>query len=1179
MQEYSSSNYELEYELMKYKLTSDALGIALWDMDVVGSDPANLGNKMTWSPQVRQMFGFKDEHDFPDVLGSLIDRMHPEDKENALNAFAAHINDRSGETSFNVEYRAMLKDGKYRHFHSFGATLRDSAGVPLRIAGAIRDINSRKNMQNERAKILESVKKRDRLLNAVNQAASLLLAVDDNDGIEIPIMNSMEIIGRAVNADRIHIWKNEIIGGELQVINVDVQFVHAYEWLSETGKQKTEVPDGVMTPYSGMSVWKNKFIQNEYIGGPLSKLSAGDREYFESFDVKSVILIPLFLEDEFWGLVSIDDCKQEREFSEDEINIFKSISLMMASAINRNFLLTKINQTNERRMLMLDTSPLCAQIWDRNLNTIDCNEAAVRLYGFKDKLEYRDRFLECCSPTYQPDGQRSDEKAVALVNKAFEDGISIFDWLHQTPDGRELIPAEVTLVRGKYGDSDVVIGYTRDLREHAKMMETIEKRDMLLKSVNRVAELLLNSDIESFDASLYQAMGMMCRALKADRMFIWKNKMIGGELHSNRIYEWEDYANIPKMSIKNIKYKNLSPEIYENLQNGTGVNSLVSDMPPEMQNIIKPQNVLSIMMTPVFLKEKFWGFISLDDCRAERTFSAEEEASLRSCGMLFANAFIRNEMTLAVIDKSNKLEAAVKEANEANETKNNTLKALENILNNIDAGIYATIPETGELLFVNTWLKRAFNIQGDEALGKYCYKVFRNDHETICEFCPCSALADEPDKIIVWDEYLEDFGGVHMRHSDCLIDWPDGRKVHLQHAVDITAQVVAMEQAQAASQAKSDFLSNMSHEIRTPINAIVGMTAIGAKAEDVSGKNYALSKIDEASSHLLGVINDILDMAKIEADKLELSLVEYDFEKMLQKVLAIVNFKADEKKQNLTVSIDKNIPRFVVGDDHLLSQVVTNLLSNAIKFTGAGGNISLEAALVGESGGNCEIRIEVTDNGIGISPDHQAKLFESFEQAEKGTRREYGGTGLGLAITKRIIEMMGGDIRVESELEKGAKFIFTVYVKRGKNDGKPLDYNNISESSTVDIFKGKRLLIAEDIEINREILILLLEDTGLMIDCAETGKEVLDMVAAEPEKYDIIFMDLQMPQMSGLEATERIRGLPPVSNREKKLAIVAMTANVFKEDIETCLAAGMDDHLGKPIDIEKLMEILHKYLK
>jgi CheY-like chemotaxis protein len=403
---------------------------------------------------------------------------------------------------------------------------------------------------------------------------------------------------------------------------------------------------------------------------------------------------------------------------------------------------------------------------------------------------------------------------------------------------------------------------------------------------------------------------------------------------------------------------------------------------------------------------------------------------------------------------------------------------------------------------------------------------------------------------------------------------------------DITPIMEARFEAETASRVKSEFLANMSHEIRTPINAIIGMGTIAKNTAEVERKDYCLEKIEDASTHLLGIINDILDISKIEAGKLELALEEFDFEKMLQKVVSVISFRAEEKKQSLTVHIDELIPLILIGDDQRLAQVVANLLSNAVKFTPEGGSVQLDAQLIDEeeADGACTVQISVSDTGIGISPEQQSRLFASFQQAESTTSRRFGGTGLGLAISKGIVEMMDGRIWVESEEGSGTTFAFTVCLKCGKGEQKGLADSGVSravaaedeQDSELDDFARYRILLADDVEVNREIVLALLEPTGLAIDCAEDGLEVLSMFEAQPENYDLIFMDVQMPEMDGLEATRRIRALDIPKARE--IPIVALTANVFREDVETCLAAGMDDHLGKPLDYNDVLLCLRKYL-
>ena len=416
----------------------------------------------------------------------------------------------------------------------------------------------------------------------------------------------------------------------------------------------------------------------------------------------------------------------------------------------------------------------------------------------------------------------------------------------------------------------------------------------------------------------------------------------------------------------------------------------------------------------------------------------------------------------------------------------------------------------------------------------------------------------------------------------------DGYPIHIAGALmDITeAKHVLLEtdrqrlEAQAANRAKNEFLARISHEMRTPMNAIMGMASIGLNAQDNNRREYCLNNINQAAQHLLFVINDVLDISEIEGDTFELALSEFSFESLITNIKNVTELQAKKKKQRFVVDLDPAIPITIIADEKRLTQVLHNILSNAVKFTPDRGSISLTAMRIGgssepivasdtPSNEYCTIRFIVKDSGIGISEKNFEKIFAPFEQADGGTSRKFEGTGLGLAISKRIVEMMDGSIWFESEPGKGTTFTFEIKAWIGEDA-------NTDILSTCGIFVGKRILIAEDIEINCEIIAALLEDTGVEIDFAYNGVQAVEKFISAPNDYGLIFMDIRMPEMDGYEATRSIRSssLP----EGKDIPIVAMTANASQDDVAQSLASGMNAHLCKPLNVKDLFRTMRRYL-
>ena len=358
-------------------------------------------------------------------------------------------------------------------------------------------------------KMMKDINERDKLLQAVNQAAASLLDYNEHEDIKPAILAGLGLIGSSLCADRTHIWR-------CHIINDDVMLEREYTWHSDAAKKMPPLPGELIQSRDFPNLeWNDRHMSGEIVSGLVSKMPRGYREFLGVLKVKSIAIIPMFVDEQLWGFFNIDICTKERDFSGDEISILQPISLMMASAIQRNKLIMEMDEVNKRLMLMLDSSPLCAQIWDKNLNTVDCNMAGVKLYGFEDKYEYLSRFLTCCSPEHQPDGERSDTKMVNLVKRAFDEGYCEFDWVHLVPGDSSLMPAEVTLVRVELGNDDVVIGYTRDMREKVKLerkifhLETDKERAYLdgLTSIHN--RLYFDESIDRVVKSLARSGGML----------------------------------------------------------------------------------------------------------------------------------------------------------------------------------------------------------------------------------------------------------------------------------------------------------------------------------------------------------------------------------------------------------------------------------------------------------------------------------------------------------------------------------------------------------------------------------------------------------------------------------------------------------------------------------------------
>ncbi|MDR2447415.1 MAG: response regulator [Treponema sp.] len=1118
----------------------DNANIGIWEMRL----PDKTGS---YSKQYERILGY-DEGEFfrkNEVWENLV---MPEDFDRINQLMDEYL--AGAAASYKTQYRILHKNGSFIWVHDQAFIVeRDAQGNPSRVLGMIEDITHLKSDE-------EQIKEQKDQIDFISKIAGfsyweldiakgmILFKGRRNSGLNAAVskdnVQKLQVWLNAVHhedRERIQRAFSSLLTGETDCFNEEIRFYAAtnpnvYFW-SQVVIQIVE--------------WGEKGI-------PIRALGA-------SIDINKLKRI----EEQLHATLI-----QKEHYNE---HLKTDIDTAMRS----------LQESQGFNQLLLDTNPEISLVFNDKFQLIDCNPAAVKFFGYSfkdDIIKNGSAIIANCIPERQADGRLSIPLAERLVS-VVQTGSLDFETeviVHGKPHSFRVIFKKIP-----YKGSFVLVCFGLDLTLVKETKRELLHQDKLLRIINAEASRIVMTDTAHFDNVVWEFLQNIGRGVEANRILIWKNCVNENDrLCADAIFEW--FEGVPpyidRQSCARVDYLRDAPTWYAVAKENKYVNQSTENYPSEKERArFEKRGAKSTLGIPIYFKNEFWGFFSFDDCKTGRIFPQQEISILHSAAILLVAAILKNDTTL------------------------NLMKS--------------------------------------------------------------------------------------------------------------------REEAISASRAKTDFLSRMSHEIRTPMNAIIGMTTIAKKATDTKRLQYCLDRIDMASKQLLGLINDILDMSKIEANKLEIVAKEFDFEKMIQNTITVMRIKFEEKRQKLIVDFDSLFTRAIVGDELRFSQVLLNLLSNANKFTPEDGTITIRIihTPIGDTGETVEtggthvkLHVEVADNGIGISPEQQAKLFHSFEQADSSITRKFGGTGLGLVLCKRILQLMDGDIWIESELGKGTTFIFELTLPYGNNSLQeivlnpfgikalvvddsqdaleyfahilstfsiPCDtalsgakgvelakksyengdaYNiafvdwqlpnenganvlheircidknialvimsvadwldiekNISPAITIGHFlpkpalpstvyntivnllnhtgiieqktprnvdltgklEGKRLLVAEDIEINQEILGSILEETQASLEFVNNGNKAVDKFKEKGEQYDLILMDMQMPELDGIGATQQIRSLG--TDSAAKIPIIAMTANAFNEDINACLAAGMNGHLAKPIDVAELMATLARYL-
>ena len=589
---------------------------------------------------------------------------------------------------------------------------------------------------------------------------------------------------------------------------------------------------------------------------------------------------------------------------------------------------------------------------------------------------------------------------------------------------------------------DVLQQQYTDIERRAETNARLVKR---LHALTHALQALLLSSEEEFDVSIAEVLGVLGSTLSADRAYIWANRTDDkGRVFCDQIYAWSvDHTSLPDSLTTNVSYDDSLASWYNGFSEGKSFNMRVSDCAPSVQTFMLERRTRAFLVAPIFLHDQLWGFLGIDNCHEERTWSVEEEDFVWNTGVLLSASILQ--------------------------------------------------------------------------------------HQT---------------------------------------------EAHLG---------AALVGAEEATKAKAEFLARMSHEIRTPLNAIIGLSYLALQERNEPRQEDFFRRIQNASSSLLGIVNDVLDFSRIEAQKLELESAPFSPCECLQTVLEMLATRAAEKGIDLYCDASPQVPRVLLGDSLRMRQVLTNLVTNAVKFTEKGG-VLVELIVVNNNDDEATLRFSVSDTGIGMTEAQVNKLFQPFSQTDGSITRRYGGSGLGLVISRDLIEKMGGNLHVKSVFGEGSSFYFTITLPKPAA-GEGADGGEVQPEPEIPNFHGKKALVVDDNDVNQLIMSNLLELAGMDVDVASDGQQAVDIVkkcgeecaargAAGDLPYDIILMDVQMPVMDGLQAAENIRKLACGAT----VPIIALTAHTTASDYAKSLNAGMNDHITKPVEPAFLYRALAQWM-
>lgn len=681
------------------------------------------------------------------------------------------------------------------------------------------------------------------------------------------------------------------------------------------------------------------------------------------------------------------------------------------------------------------------------------------------------------------------------------------------------------------------------------------KAQKMLRGIAMATEELLNNT--NFESAVQKSLIILGKAVEVDRIYLFQNSFNkDGKMLTSQRFEWAKSSVEPQINnpeLQDVPVENFD-DFFPTLVSNRTIQAIISRLPKgsALREILESQDIKSILQIPIFHEGDFWGFVGYDDCTRERIWSDEETYLLKSFVSNISAALERSQRTFELKRQEEKF---------------------RNIISNINLGLLE-VDKDDVIQFCNKCFTDMTGYELSEIKGKNASDLFITDKDKY--------ILSQKHKIRLSgssDSYEVQAKNKNGEKRWWLIsgapNYNDKGEVtgSIGIHLDITEQKKmeakleeALILAEKSSKAKDSFLSNMSHEIRTPLNAIIGMLRELRKLGLSEQQEGFINTANKASDHLLQIINNVLDVAKIEAGELKLEYKDFSIKQIIQDVKSILLPQAEEKNLEFKLQVEEKVAEAYKGDGPRLRQIILNLAGNALKFTEKG-EVDICCGVEQLSDNADIVRITVKDTGIGIDENYQKQLFQKFHQEDATISRRFGGSGLGMVITKELVDLMNGDISVKSKKNEGTEIVVSILMDLGDEKNLELKDFDIEEAD----ISGMRILLVEDNVMNRIIVRNILKSHKVELCEVENGIQALKKI--NKEDFDIILMDIQMPEMDGIEATIKIR-----EELEMQTPVIGLSANAFKSEIEKCLSIGMNDYITKPFDEKVLIKILARFV-